>query len=130
MSGKCLLILYIVSFVFFGLVALVAPDTSANLMNFSFTGPGARMEFMAAYGGLMLGIAGYLFYCLNTSIRSGLVAVITIVGTLLAGRILGVFFDEGITSIQTFFFTIEGLTMVLVGSHLISNKPSATPAIA
>ncbi|OUS26451.1 hypothetical protein A9Q99_18115 [Gammaproteobacteria bacterium 45_16_T64] len=122
---RVVLIAYIGCFFAFGAPAIFFPQWFANLLGFTLSAKGALMEFIAAYGGLIIGIGIYLIYCLRNNIRSGLFAVLTIVGSLMIGRIAGYFVEQAVSDVQVFFLTIELMTIILVSSLLFTG-----PAVA
>ncbi|MBV1920568.1 MAG: hypothetical protein KUG73_07780 [Pseudomonadales bacterium] len=76
------------------------------------------MEFIAAYGGLIIGVGIYLLYCLKTNVISGLVAVFFVMGSLFTGRIIGYCVEGEINDIQLVFLVIEFITIALLSSLL------------
>lgn len=119
---------YIACFVVFGVPGLFLPDMFSALLQYEFTTPVGRMEFVAAYGGLILGIGLYLLYCLKTNVKAGLVAVFVIVGSLFLGRLIGYQMNGEINGLQTFFLAIESVTVIVVGLTLAKGKYSKQEA--
>ena len=115
-------------FVLFSLPAFFATELFAETLRFSIALPGAKMEFIAAYGGLILGAGLFLAIVAKDNARIGLLAILFLVGGLFAGRIEGMFFDEGTTAVQVTFLVLESLTLLIVGSRLKSS--AQTTAIA
>ena len=119
---KMVLTVYVVCFVVFGIPGLFLPDMFSALLQYEFITPVAKMEFVAAYGGLILGIGLYLLYCLKTNVMTGLVAVFIIAGSLFLGRLIGYQISGEINGLQTFFLTIESATVVIVGLILMKGE--------
>lgn len=124
---KQVLSFYTVVFMVFAAPALAAPEWFAHLLKYDISQAGATMEFIAAYGGLLLGIGLFLIYCLKNDVRLGLIAVMLTVGGLFAARVFGIFFDEGINTIQSTFLVLETLTLMLVGVLLKPETPIQEP---
>lgn len=78
-------------FLAFGLLFLVAPTTLTTLAEITLPTPIALMEIRGVYGGFFLGVGLFLFLCARREswLRPGLAAQATIMGGLVAGRILG-----------------------------------------
>jgi hypothetical protein len=112
---KSILTLYILCFIGFGLPGIFMPDQFAVLLQYTFINPAGKTEFVAAYGGLIIGIGFYLIYCLKTNVRAGLMCVAIIITSLFLGRIIGFSMGGGVDNIQLTFFTLELITILLVG---------------
>jgi hypothetical protein len=119
---KTTLSFYVACFFMFGIPALVLPEWFSEVLGYKLTLKGALMEFIAAYGGLILGIGIYLLYCLKTNIKSGLVAVLIIMGSLFLGRIIGYGIEREINNIQWAFLVIELITIALLSSILYAHS--------
>lgn len=119
---KTTLSFYVACFFMFGIPALVLPEWFSEVLGYKLTLKGALMEFIAAYGGLILGIGIYLLYCLKTNIKSGLVAVLIIMGSLFLGRIIGYGIEREINNIQWVFLVIELITIALLSSILYAHS--------
>jgi hypothetical protein len=119
---KSVLIFYIFCFFLFGFPGLIFPEKFSALLQYQFTNPIAKTEFMAAYGGLIIGIGIYLLYCLKTHVRSGLVCVFIVAASLLLGRVTGYMTGGGLDQIQGMFMTIEVVSLLIVGTILLKNR--------
>ncbi len=119
---KVVLAFYTLCFVAFGVPGLLFPDMFSALLHYEFITPVGKMEFVAAYGGLIIGIGLYLLYCLKTNVRAGLVAVLTIVGSLFIGRVIGYQMGGEIDDLQSLFLAIESATVVIVGLVLVKGE--------
>jgi hypothetical protein len=119
---KSILTLYILCFIGFGLPGIFMPDQFAVLLQYRFSNPAGKTEFVAAYGGLIVGLGFYLIYCLQTNIRAGLMCVVITIASLFAGRLIGFFMGGEIDNVQLTFLTLELFTILLVGTILIKGK--------
>ena len=123
-TPKNTLLFYIACFVSFGIPGLLLPTEFAELLGYALDANGSVMEFTGAYGGLILGIAAYLIYCLKHQINAGLIAVLAVIGGLFIGRLYGLAIDEKLNSIQITFLTIEAITIVLISFVLRQSHTS------
>ncbi len=112
--------IYAAAFILFSLPAIFAADHFAHLLRFSLDLPGAKMEFIAAYGGLILGAGVYLALVAKTNPKTGIMAILCIMGMLFLGRLGGYFVDQGTTQVQNAFLVIELLTVLIMLSRLRS----------
>ena len=118
---KTTLTFYIVGFFVFGIPAVVVPEWFSQTLGYNLTTKGSLMEFIAAYGGLIIGVGIYLLYCLKTNIKSGLVAVLIVMSSLFLGRIIGYGVEREINQVQLAFLGLELFTIVLLSSILYIN---------
>ena len=116
------LIFYIGCFIFFAVPAFFLPEWFAGLLGYEISSKGSKMEFVAAYGGLILGVGFFLFYCLYKNIIIGLFSVLIIVGTLLFGRVVGYIIEGSVNNVQLFFLTIELGTVIFLAYVLYYRK--------
>lgn len=119
---------YAVLFALFSLPAFFATEFFAETLRFSLSQPGAKMEFIAAYGGLILGAGLFLAVIAKEHTRTGLLAILFLAGGLFVGRLEGMVFDTGTTDVQITFLILEFLTLLIVGSRL--KKPSQSTVSA
>ena len=117
-AQKFTLVFYIVCFFLFALPAILAPHWFATILGYDLNLKGSLMEFVAAYGGLIIGVGSYLIYCLNKDLRGGVIAILIVMGSLFVGRVVGYGIEQEISGIQQFFLIIELITLVLVSSVL------------
>lgn len=117
---KITLTFYAVCFFLFGIPAIVAPEWFSETLGYKLASKGALMEFIAAYGGLIIGIGIYLIYCLKTNVISGLVAVLIVMGSLFLGRVIGYGVESEISNVQVIFLIIELTTISLLSCILYS----------
>ncbi|ARU58127.1 hypothetical protein OLMES_4110 [Oleiphilus messinensis] len=115
---KYTLIFYVACFFLFSIPAFFFPDWFAFQLGYKFNRQGALMEFMGAYGGLILGIGIYLIYCLKNNIKAGLVCVLAVIASLFMGRAIGYAVEQEINNIQVTFLVIELITMFLISGLL------------
>ena len=119
---KTTLSFYVACFFLFGIPAIVVPEWFSEVLGYKLASKGALMEFIAAYGGLIIGVGIYLLYCLKTNIQSGLVAVLIVMGSLFLGRIIGYGVERELNDIQLVFLVIELITIVLLSSILYAHS--------
>lgn len=106
--------MYAIVFIIFSLPAFFIPQQFAEILQFNIDLPGAKMEFVAAYGGLILGVGVFLIICARENPRLGLLAILFTVGSLMVGRIIGFSLTQETTWVQNTFLIIELLTVLLV----------------
>ena len=109
-------------FIIFSLPAFFAPQQFAEILQFNIDLPGAKMEFVAAYGGLILGVGAFLMICIRENPRLGLLAILCTVGSLMVGRIIGFVLDQDTTWVQNTFLVIELMTVLLVSMLWIKQR--------
>ena len=121
---KLILGYYAVLFIAFDILGLAMPSMVSTFIHYDISSPGATMEFMATYGGLFLGIGGFMFYCIKSNLQTGLVCVLLTMGAMLISRIIGMGLHGGADYIQYIYLAGELFTVVLVGFMLV--KPINT----
>ncbi len=119
---KLILGYYAVLFIAFGILGLAMPLMVSSLVHYDISSPGATMEFMATYGGVFLGVGGFMFYCIKSNTQIGLVCVLLTMGAMLISRIIGFGLHGGADYIQYIYLAGELFTVVLVG--FILAKPA------
>ena len=124
---KLILGYYAVLFVAFGILGLVMPSMVSTLIHYDINSPGATMEFMATYGGLFLGVGGFMFYCIKSNTQTGLVCVLLTMGSMLISRVIGFASYGGADYIQYIYLSGELFTVVLVGFMLVQPTSTVTP---
>ncbi len=120
---------YAILFLFFGIAGLVLPDLVTNLIHYNVQSPGAKMEFMATYGGLFIGFGVFMFYCLKSNIEIGLVSVLLTMGAMLLARLVGYFSFGGADVIQYVYLAGELFTVLLVAFLLIKPNSQSEPSL-
>ena len=114
--------IYAFIFVLFAMPAFFIPEAFAAILQYSIDLPGAKMEFIAAYGGLILGVGIFLMICVREHTRLGLIAILSVIGSLFIGRVIGFLLDHGTSGVQNTFLFIEFLTILLMLKLLRSPK--------
>jgi len=112
---------YAVLFCGFGLAALIAPESFAKLLDNNLVSDTAKMEFMATYCGLFMGLGFYLFHCLKNNVQQGLITVLFTMGFMLIFRVIAYFVYSADSVIQYIYLVGEFGTVLLVGFLLIKN---------
>ncbi len=118
---------YAVLFTVFG---MLMPSVVSNLIHYDISLPGATMEFMATYGGLFLGLGGFLFYCLKSNIQTGMFCVLLTMGAMFVSRIVGLGLYGGADYIQYIYLGGELFTVILTGLILIKPLDLVMPNLA
>jgi len=113
--GKFILGCYGLLFVVFGLVGFLLPDQVTPLIEYGLNSSVAKMEFMATYGGLFIGLGVFMFYCIKQNVQIGLVSVIFTMGAMLLARLIGYFSFGGGNAVQYIYLAGELITVILVG---------------
>ena len=113
---------YAVLFIIFGILGLVAPLMVSGLLHYDISIPGATMEFMATYGGLFLGVGGFMLYCVKSNVQDGLVCVLLTMGAMLISRVVGFGLYGGADFIQYIYLAGEFFTVILIGLLLMKPK--------
>jgi hypothetical protein len=111
---------YVACFFVFSAPAFFLPAWFAAQLGYEFEHQGALMEFIAAYGGLIMGIGIYLIYCLKNQIQAGLVCILTVISSLFIGRVIGYAIEQEMNNIQATFLIIELITILLISGLLYS----------
>lgn len=106
-----------------GLGSLLAPASFAEQAGYA-TVPSALTEVRAFYGGLQLGIALFLVWCLGTPARTtqGLLLSGLAVGGAGLARALGMLIDETASSHHLLNLGIEAVTVALVAAALLRGR--------
>lgn len=91
-------------FIGFGLLGLVSPEITVNLIGLNLRGADAKIEIFAQYGGLFIAIGGFgLWGALRDSMRrSSLVLMLMVYGGLGGGRLIGLFVVEDAAGSYTY----------------------------
>jgi len=111
------IVLKLVGFLFvaLGVWGLLSPVQFAGMAEVQLATPTAITDGRAVYGGLELGIGTFLLLCANRQelVRSGLLAVLLIVGGLFIGRTIGLLLDASGSTITYQALGIEFLCTAL-----------------
>ena len=116
MSFERALLAFLAAFVLVaGVATLVAPASVLQHAGLSATASGTT-EIRAFYGGLQVGLAGFLFWCLRerTLIFAGLLLEALVVGGVGIARVLGMLIDRAPTAYHLANLAVEVSTVVLV----------------
>lgn len=116
------LIFYVICCLVFSIPGLFFSEWFSQILGYDTSLPGSKMEFVAAYGGLIFGIALFLAYCIKVNVLMGLSAVLLIIGSLLVGRVFGYFTESGINNVQIGFLVIESITVAYISVLLLRNR--------
>ncbi|GAB1264182.1 DUF4345 family protein [Aurantivibrio infirmus] len=100
-------------FFYFGILGLVDPVATVLPMEISINSGISKTEIRATYGGLMLGIACFLLYAAFFEVKTGLVAMVLIVGTIGIVRLCSIFYDDSGSSIQWYLLGMELISTVI-----------------
>jgi hypothetical protein len=102
-------------FVALGVWGLLSPVQFASMAEVQLATPTAITDGRAVYGGLELGIGTFLLLCANRQelVRSGLLAVLLIVGGLFVGRAMGLLLDASGSTVTYQALGIEFLCTAL-----------------
>ena len=117
--GKLVLGYYAFLFIAFGIAGLMITDQVTSLIQYGLNSPVAKMEFMATYGGLFIGLGAFMFYCIKHNVQVGLVSVIFTMGAMLLTRIFGYFSFGEANLVQYIYLAGELFTVLLVGFILV-----------
>jgi len=119
-AKQIVLSFYAALFILFGIAGLVSPALISSIINFELHTPTSKVEFMATYGGLFLGLGLFLLYCVKSNHNIGLICVLLTMGLMLLSRVSAAFMFGGVDLIQTIYIGGELLTTLLV-SFLLYN---------
>ena len=117
-----ILVYYSLLFLGFGIAAMILPDTMSGLVHFGLTNAVANIEYMATYGGLFIGLAFYMLYCVTGNAVSGLVCVLLTMGGMFIARITGYLLYKDLDTLQGIYLAGELFTMVLIALVLCKGK--------
>ena len=109
-------------FIVFGLAGLAVPDVVAGLVHLNFKSNIGYMDFVAMYGGLFIGVGGFMLYCLKHSAQLGLVCVLFTMGFMLVARGCQYLNFGAADLVQYIYLGGELFTVVLVGCLLYFGK--------
>lgn len=119
---KFILGYYAVLFLAFGVAGLFLPEKITDLIGYEILSSSAKIEFMATYGGLFLGLGAFMLFCTRNNITIGLISVLFTMGAMLLTRLAGYSFIGGADTIQSIYLAGETFTVVLV-AFLLINQP-------
>ena len=119
---RYILAYYAVLFFFFGLAGLLFPEVMARLLHIGLSNPLAQMEYIATYGGLFIGLALFMFYCLYSNVMQGLICVLLTMGSMFFSRMMGYFLYGDIDVVQIVYIAGELFTIVLISFFLLKGR--------
>lgn len=101
----------------FGAGFALFPVELAELVDVELATSTARIEIAAIYGGMQLGIAGFLAYCASarSRVRIGLTAATLMLGGAAAVRLAGIAMDTGVRPAMHLFVAVEAVGAALCG---------------
>lgn len=94
-------------FAVLGVACAVAPERMAASVSLGASSPTAQAEVMAMYGGLELGIAAFLLYCMRRDLELALSFVALSLGGLGSLRLIGLLVHGGDFSLMGWFLLAE-----------------------
>ena len=109
-------------FLVFGLVGLSKPDLVASLVHLNFESSMGYLDFVAMYGGLFLGVGGFMLYCIKNNTKLGLICVLFTMGSMLVARAYKYMYVGSGDLVQYVYLGGELFTVILVGGMLYFNK--------
>jgi hypothetical protein len=110
-------------FLFFGLAFLIAPEYFGSMVDMEFSKPNALIDIRATYGGMLLGIAVWFFYCGKTNrVSEGLFSSFLMVSGLLLGRITGTIISGSPNKVTVFFLISEVFISAILLIFIIKHR--------
>ena len=118
MFASGVLVFFGLSFLAFGVWALVAPVSLAGLIHFGLETSGSVTEIRAFYGGLEIGFALFLFAAaLNRELApAALLALVAVTGGIALARVVGLIVDQSGSTLMygALAFELAGAVMGLL----------------
>jgi len=116
---RVLLVILAVFVLVAGLGCLLAPASFAEQVGFARSASGLT-EIRAFYGGLQIGAACFLFWCLRepSLVAAGLLFEGLVVGGVGVARVLGMLIEHAATPYHLTNLAVEVITVVLVAIAL------------
>ena len=124
MLGKVVLIATGLLYLAFGVAFLVAPAALGGWVHLGVDHPVARTELRAFYGGLEIGLAVFLFFCVSRPewIVPGLLAGALALGCTAAARIVGIVVDRSTGTMLVAILLVEVAFAVASAVALVSTR--------
>jgi hypothetical protein len=128
MLGKLVLWVSTIAFVSYGVACLVSPTLPAEFAGLGMLNGNGYAEVGAMYGGLQ---TGFGLFCLLAALksefyRSGLVALVMVIGALAIGRLVSTFAaPEGLTFYTWGALGYEFATAIIAGIALQQSQSNA-----
>ena len=113
--GHYSLYFFSLGFLSFGLLFLVAPASLMTLVEIPLSSPIAVMELRAVYGGFFFGAGFFLMVCARREswLRPGLAAQASMMGGLVAGRVLSLIAQGAANPFQWLLFLSEIIGLII-----------------
>lgn len=112
--AKVILAFNMLLFMGFGIGGLLFPLLIADALSIGLDNNLARMEFLATYGGLFLGLSIFMLVCFVNDVRTGLYCIATTMGGMLFARLYGALQVEALSIVQSIYIVGELATFGLV----------------
>ncbi len=112
--AKVILAFNMLLFMGFGIGGLLFPLLLADALSIGLDNNLARMEFLATYGGLFLGLSIFMLACFFNDVRTGLYCIATTRGGMLFARLYGALQVEAFSIVQSIYIVGELATFGLV----------------
>lgn len=111
-------------FIAFGLWGLFDPTGMITNLGLQITDPSGATAIRAIYGGFLIGLGAFVLFCAvhPDQRRTGLLALLIIVSTILATRLLGWTLDALPTGLQAAYAGIEAFSIIVTSTLLRTNK--------
>ena len=111
-------------FIAFGLWGLLDPAGMVANLGLQITDPSGATAIRAIYGGFLIGLGAFILFCAAhpDRRRTGLFALLIIVSTILATRLLGWKLDAFPTSLQAAYAGIEAFSVIVTSALLRTNR--------
>lgn len=111
-------------FIAFGLWGLLDPAGMVANLGLQITDPSGATAIRAIYGGFLIGLGAFILFCAAhpDRRRTGLFALLIIVSTILATRLLGWTLDAFPTSLQAAYAGIEAFSVIVTSALLRTNR--------
>lgn len=126
MLNKFVLFTAAISFISYGLLCFFAPELPAGYIGYALTNADSRIEMVAMYGGLEIGIG---VFCLLGAIKpeytkAGLLLIIFTVGGLAIGRHYSFALNnDPVTSYTYSTIVFETVTAIIAAVAFYKSKP-------
>ncbi len=124
---RVLVVVAALTFLGFGVWLITVPEALEGI-GVHLTSPAARIDVRATYGGLELGLAGFLALCAMREdwVRVGLVASACTIAGFGLGRLVGIIVEGQGTPLMWFFFGLEATTTVIYVAVIRRAAPVAS----
>lgn len=126
--SQVVLVLAGLMYLIFGVIFLIGPVGAGKVAGFEPIGHSGRTEIRAFYGGMELGIGGFLLagVWLKSWRRSGLWLVVLLLSFTAIGRGIGFAFERQAAGIHILYVLIEAGFAMFGGLCLFLDRPRGT----